>query len=110
MSRAIAGTRTRVAEMKAARTEDAGTRAAKTEAAVMKAVTRETGVVAEAGDARTEIGAQPFSLLEYRVTIGRTVSCPPGHADSGTRRGLPPNDLNLLAGSQFAYPLFFCDR
>ena len=42
----------------------------------MKAVTKETGVVAEAGDARTEIGAQPFSLLEYRVAISGTVSCP----------------------------------
>jgi hypothetical protein len=59
MSRAIAGTKTRVAGMKAA-----GTRVAEMKAAGMKAVTKETGGAAEAGDARTEIGAgQPLSPL-----------------------------------------------
>src|SRR5450759_1193167 len=111
MSRAIVGTKTRVAGMKAA-----GTRVAEMKAAGMKAVTKETGGAAKAGDARTEIGAdQPLSpFFKHQVAIGGTVSCRSSccqyHAASEERRVLLSKGPNLLAGWPSAYPLFFCDR
>jgi hypothetical protein len=53
-------------------------------AAGMKAVTKETGGAAEAGDARTEIGAgQPLSPF-FNIELRLAEPCPAGHRAANT--------------------------